>query len=171
VSEEKDNERVSTPPDGASGEGQEEDIYFAYSATLRIFGAISDFDEITERLGVAPSATRRKGDHDWGPSLPPNKHDMWSYNAPVKNNEPLQIHIDTLWNTFRERKEFLLKLKPNLTVDVFLGYRSNCDHAGVEVPLSKFGNVQGIADTVRAFNHCALGIKRAPGQAWLTPRP
>ena len=24
--------------------------------------------------------------------------------------------------------------KKNLTVDVFLGYQSNCDHAGVEVP-------------------------------------
>jgi hypothetical protein len=59
---------------------------------------------------------------------------MWSYTAPVKETEPLHVHIDTLWNTFRARKPYLLQLKHDLTVDVFLGYRSNCDHAGVEVP-------------------------------------
>jgi hypothetical protein len=134
VSEEGDNESVRTPPGGTSGEEQKEEIYFAYSATLRIFGVISDLEEITERLGVAPNATHRKGDRGWGPSLPPYEHDMWSYSAPVKKTEPLHAHIDTLWNTFRERKEYLLKLKQNLTVDVFLGYQSNCDHAGVVVP-------------------------------------
>jgi len=59
---------------------------------------------------------------------------MWSYTSPVKESEPLHVHIDSLWNTFREHKEYLLELKKDLTVDVFLGYRSNCDHAGVEVP-------------------------------------
>jgi hypothetical protein len=66
--------------------------------------------------------------------LPPFKHDMWTYQAPVKEAEPLHMHIDTLWDTFRERKEYLLQLKQELTVDVFLGYRTNCDNAGVEVP-------------------------------------
>jgi Domain of unknown function (DUF4279) len=135
VSERGDNESVfRTPPGGASGEEQEEEIYLAYSATLRICGVISDLEEITQRLGVAPSATHRIGDRGWGPSLPPYEHDMWSYSAPVKKTEPLHAHIDTLWNTFRERKEYLLNLKQNLTVDVFLGYQSNCDHAGVVVP-------------------------------------
>jgi len=59
---------------------------------------------------------------------------MWSYTSPVKESEPLHVHIDSLWSTFREHKEYLLELKKDLTVDVFLGYRSNCDHAGVEVP-------------------------------------
>jgi Domain of unknown function (DUF4279) len=73
----------------AYGGNVSEEIYFAYSATLRIFGVISDLEEITERLGVAPSATHRKGDRGWGPSLPPYEHDMWSYSAPVKKTEPL----------------------------------------------------------------------------------
>ena len=34
----------------------------------------------------------------------------------------------------RPHKDYLLGLKENLTVDVFLGYRSNSDTAGVEVP-------------------------------------
>jgi hypothetical protein len=59
---------------------------------------------------------------------------MWSYNAPVKKTEPLHVHIDTFWNTFRDRKEYLLQLKQNLTVDVFLGYQSNRGNEGLEVP-------------------------------------
>lgn len=49
-------------------------------------------------------------------------------------SEPLQVHIDALWTAIRARKEYLLRLKQDVTVDVFLGYRSNSDTAGVEVP-------------------------------------
>jgi hypothetical protein len=70
---------------------------------------------------------------------------MWCYTASVKENEALSVHIDALWNTFRKRKQYLLQLKRGLAVDVFLGYRSNCDHAGVEVPhqsLQMFSELQ-----------------------------
>ena len=53
----------------------------------------------------------------------------------VDRAEPLQVHIDALWAAIRDRKNYLLELKKQgLTVDVFLGYRSNSDTAGVEVP-------------------------------------
>jgi len=129
VSEAADNESARDPR-----EVPDDGTYFACSATLRIFGNIPDLDEITWHLGVAPSETHRKGERGWGPSLPPYEHDMWSYNAPVEKAEPLHVHVDALWNTFRERKEYLLQLRQDLKVDVFLGYRTNCDHAGVEVP-------------------------------------
>lgn len=54
--------------------------------------------------------------------------------APVDESEPLDVHIDALWSTFRMRKEYLIQLKQNVNVDVFLGYRSNCDTAGLELP-------------------------------------
>ncbi|HXM98655.1 MAG TPA: DUF4279 domain-containing protein [Candidatus Dormibacteraeota bacterium] len=133
MSEEGKNENVGALPSVAPDE-QEGKIYFKYSATLRIFGAIPSFDEITQRLGIAPTETHRKGERGWGPRLPAYEHDMWSYDPPVKETEPLHVHIDTLWDTLKERKEYLLELKQNLKVDVFLGYQSNCDHAGVEVP-------------------------------------
>jgi len=59
---------------------------------------------------------------------------MWAYTVPVPSTEPLHVHIDELWNIFKGRKQDLLQLKNELTVDVFLGYRSNSDNAGVEVP-------------------------------------
>jgi hypothetical protein len=70
---------------------------------------------------------------------------MWGYKAPVDENEPLHVHIDTLWNTLKEHKSYLLQLKQNLTVDVFLGYTSNCDHAGIVLPyqsLEMFSELQ-----------------------------
>ena len=128
-----DNEGFRTLQGPVSGGEPDEKIYFAYSAALRIFGDIPDINEITQRLGIAPTSAHRRGDRR-GPNSPPYKYDMWSYTAPVEENEPLHVHIDALWNTFKERKQYLLQLKSHMTVDVFLGYRSNCDHAGVEIP-------------------------------------
>jgi hypothetical protein len=58
---------------------------------------------------------------------------MWHSKPPVEETEPLHAHIDALWNILREHKRYLLSLKSSLTVDVFLTYSSNCDHAGVVV--------------------------------------
>ena len=120
-------------PDEKSVNEPEEELYFAHSASLRIFGAIPDLDEITQRIGIQPTSSHRRGERR-GPKSKPYPHDMWCYTAPVDENERLNAHIDALWNTFRERKQYLLELKQSLTVDVFLGYRSNCGTAGVEAP-------------------------------------
>ncbi len=133
VTEADNHETFRTLRGFVSGVEANEEIYFAYSASLRIFGVIPDLDEITRRLRVAPTSTHRCGDRR-GPNSPPYKHDMWCYISPVKESEPLHVHIDALWNTFKGRKEYLLSLKHDLTMDVFLTYSSNCDHAGVEVP-------------------------------------
>ena len=59
---------------------------------------------------------------------------MWSYDPPLDKSEPLHKHIDALWESIEPHKEYLLELKKQATVDVFLGYRSDCETAGVEVP-------------------------------------
>ncbi len=133
MSETGDKGGFHTLRDFLSGEAKDEKIYFAYSASLRIFGHITDLDEITRQLGVVPTGAHRQGDRQ-GPNLPPYKQDMWCYTAPVKETEHLHVHIDALWNIFREHQQYLIQLKQDVTVDVFLGYRSNCDHAGVELP-------------------------------------
>jgi hypothetical protein len=129
----RDNEGFRTLRGFLDGREPDEANYFAYSATLRIFGNIPHLDDITLRLGTAPTTAHRRGDRP-KPDSPPWKDDMWSYTAQVSENEPLHVHIDTLWNIFREHRKYLLDLKGTATVDVFLGYRSNCDHAGVVLP-------------------------------------
>ncbi|GHV52957.1 hypothetical protein AGMMS49579_10950 [Spirochaetia bacterium] len=64
----------------------------------------------------------------------PFENDMWMYKPDIPREEPLENHINILWNTIKNNKGKLLELKEKYTVDVFLGYRSNCDHAGIEIP-------------------------------------
>jgi hypothetical protein len=88
-----------------AGEEPEEPLYFAYSATLRIFGTIPNLNELTRSLAVhsLPSAG--------GSTSHTVQDDMWNYIAPVNESGPLHVHIDSLWNVFRERKEYLLQIK------------------------------------------------------------
>jgi hypothetical protein len=116
-----------------TGQEPKEEDEFAYSATLRIFGESLDFDEINLRLGLVPTSTHRKGERK-GPKSPPYKHDMWSYSPNLEEVRPLEEHINALWNDIRRAKDYLLALKKMVNVDVFLGYRTNVDTAGIEVP-------------------------------------
>jgi hypothetical protein len=106
--------------------------YFYYSATLRIFGAIEDPDIISSCLGLEPTHVHRKGDRR-GPRSPAYKHDAWHYTAPVPEERPLDVHIQTLWAHLKPHKDYLLRLKERHTVDVFCGYRSSSGTAGFEV--------------------------------------
>ena len=112
-----------------TSESNEEHYYFAYSATLRIFGDLPNLDEISNALSLRPTHTHRKGDQHRSGS--PFSHDMWSFTPPLDESEPLEKHIDTLWSLVKPHKHYLLELKKLATVDVFLGYRSDCETAGI----------------------------------------
>jgi Domain of unknown function (DUF4279) len=116
-------------------EGAEPDKpkYFAYSATLRIFADELDFDGIVRTLGIEPTSSHRKGDRR-GPRSPSYKHDMWMLSPDLPEDSALAEHIDALWALIRDHADYLRELKSVATVDVFLGYRSNVDTAGVEIP-------------------------------------
>jgi hypothetical protein len=116
-----------------AGYEPDEETYFSYSATLRIFGDIPDLEQISESLGLQPTHSHHKGDRP-GPKSPPYKHDMWSYSPDVREEEPLETHINALWNAIRDKRDYLRSLKDTLTVNVFLGYQSNNDMAGFEIP-------------------------------------
>ena len=118
---------------GLAGSEPDEKTYFAYSATLRIFGDIPNLEAISVRLGLEPTRTHRKGDKP-DPRHSGFRNDMWSYTSPVDKSEHLEKHIDALWERLKPHRRYLLMLKKSLSVDVFLSYRSNCDHAGIEVP-------------------------------------
>jgi hypothetical protein len=108
-------------------------MYFAYSATLRIRGDGLSLDEITARLGLKPTTMHRKGDKR-NSRHAGYKEDMWAYGPPVEKTRPLSEHIDALWRDVKDHKRYLLGLKKSSQIDVFLGYRCNCDNAGIVVP-------------------------------------
>jgi len=115
------------------GHESQEPEYFAYRATLRISGDSLDFDDISRELQVSPTHTHRRGEVRAAGSVPA-RQDMWLFEAPIPEDRPLSEHIDTLWATIRHAVPYILALKQRADVNVFLGYRSNIDHAGVEVP-------------------------------------
>ena len=116
----------------ADSEDKNDSLYFAYSASLRIMGEIEDFDAISHAMGLKPTHVHRRGERLFENSEP-FQCDAWMYTVPVGEEQPLDEHIRSLWSQIRSHREYLLQLKKKMKVDIFLGYRSNCDHAGFEV--------------------------------------
>jgi hypothetical protein len=115
------------------GEEPDEPTYFAFMASLRIHGDALPFEEITSRLGVQPTMIHRKGERR-APNSPAYLDDAWHFQPALPESAPLEHHIDALWRVVKPHVEYLKSLKETYKVDVFCGYRSNCDHAGIEVP-------------------------------------
>jgi hypothetical protein len=115
-----------------SGEEPDEANHFCFSATLRIHGDGVPFDEISQRLGVEPTHLHRKGEVR-GPRSLAYRDDAWQFQPALPETEPLESHIQALWQVVRPAVDYLKSLKPRFKVDVFCGYRSNCDNAGFEV--------------------------------------
>jgi len=114
------------------GEEPDEANYFHFSATLRIHGDEVPFEQISQRLGVQPTHAHRTGEQR-APRSPCYPDDSWQFEPPVPETEPLARHIEALWQVLQPDVDFLKALKQRFKVDVFCGYRSNCDHAGFEV--------------------------------------
>ena len=115
------------------GEEPDELTWFAYSAALRIHGADLPVDEITKRLGVEPTHMHRKGDKR-APTSPGYRDDAWHFEPALPETEPLERHLEALWAVVKPHVGYLKTLKQKYKVDVFCGYRSNCDNAGLELP-------------------------------------
>jgi len=118
----------------AGGEPEDLEPVFEHHATLRIFSEAGlDFEELNATLGLRPTTTGRRGERV-GPRSPPNKGDIWMYRAPVPADRNLHEHIDALWQALKPSSAFLCRLKERATVQAFLGYSSNIDHAGINIP-------------------------------------
>jgi hypothetical protein len=70
---------------------------------------------------------------DAGQKSPTWRDDAWHFESPLPESEPLERYIEALWMIVKPQLEYLKKLKQRCKVDVFCGYRSNCDTAGFEV--------------------------------------
>jgi hypothetical protein len=112
-----------------NGEEPDEANYFCFSATLRVHGDGVPFVEIGEQLGVEPTHVHRKGERR-GPLAPAWRDDAWQFQPTLAETEPLERHIEALWQVVRPQVDYLKALKRRFKVDVFCGYRSNCDTAG-----------------------------------------
>jgi hypothetical protein len=111
---------------------ESEHTYYCHGASLRIYGEIGDLDAISSQLGLEPTHAHRRGERA-GPRSPPWPHDMWIYEPPLAEEQPLEEHLRALWRALEPNADYLKGLKEHLTVDVFCGYRSNSGTAGFVV--------------------------------------
>lgn len=109
-----------------------EDYYFCFTASLRIYGDIEDLDEITNAVGIMPTSSHLKGDRR-SEMAKPYKQAMWAYEPNVPEEESLSRHLNALWAAIGENADAIKRLKEKYQVDIFCGYRSDCDHAGFSV--------------------------------------
>jgi len=116
----------AVPPEG-------EEPYFAFCATLRIFGDLGDLDVISSGLGLCPTRSYHKGERKFPHRADVWPRDGWLYQPPVDESRPLEEHIMALWDRLRPHMAFLKSLRAMHQVDIFCGYRSNSGTAGFEV--------------------------------------
>ena len=109
---------------------REEPVYFAHSATLRIHGQNLPLEDITQRMGLAPTHTHRAGERP-RPSARSYVDDAWHLEASVDEERSLSDHLRELRRLVEPKAEYLRTL--DARVDVICGYRSNCDLGGFTV--------------------------------------
>ncbi len=115
-----------------AGEEPDEPNYFCFSASLRIHGVGVPFEEITRTIGVEPTHQHKKGERI-GRGDAVYRDDAWHLESQLPDDEPLERHILEIWQVVRNHVDYLKGLKKQFKVDLFCGYRSNCDTAGFEV--------------------------------------
>ena len=97
----------------------EEDLYFCFTASLRIFGDIEDMDQITNIVGVQPTKSHRKGEKRTGRSKPYTQ-DMWCYEPKIDEKENLSKHLNALWAAIGQNAQKIKELKKQYNVDITL---------------------------------------------------
>jgi hypothetical protein len=110
----------------------DEPLYQAFTACLRIRAEELPLDEITQALGVQPTMQRRRGDRR-RPGALPSKDAAWHFQPAVPEDRELSEHLRALWRVIGPHVGYLRDLKAHARIDIFCGYRSNHGGAGFEV--------------------------------------
>jgi hypothetical protein len=108
--------------------------YFAYSASLRIMEVPDKHSEITQVLGVEPDVCHKVGDVANEKTGRLWENNIWSVRSPLPETRDLDHHLKWLSKLVLPHEEYIRALmKEGADVDVFCGYRSDCDHCGFDV--------------------------------------
>lgn len=113
---------------------KETEIYFRFSASLRVMDAPECHAEIGEATGLKPSHIHLKGaiaNEKSGRRWP---NDIWLLASPLAETAELTEHLNWLWQQVQPHQDyFRLLVESGVKMDILCGYRSNCDHCGFGV--------------------------------------
>ena len=114
--------------------------YFRHSACLRILDVGHLHDEISKKTGLTPTHLHRKGEY-YGKKRPKKwKNDVWILDSPLPVSRGLTAHLVWLHKKLSPHKAYLRRLqRQGVKMDIYCGYRSNCDFAGFEIRPAAYG--------------------------------
>ena len=95
-----------------------------FRVSLRLTGDELNVEEITAKLGIEPSTSRKKGDPSrFGEQL---KTNVWVWRYPVDSDVSFEIQINDLLEDIESKKHILKELisSPGVTGELFLGHGS-----------------------------------------------
>jgi len=112
----------------------DEEFYFCYSASLRIHSEEGlDFERIKSNILLEPDHEHKIGDKANPKSKRVYSNDMLMFKSGLKKEDSLNSHLIALWEKLEPYKDFILSLKSDAKVDVFCGYRTDCETGGVDI--------------------------------------
>ncbi len=113
--------------------------YFSYSASLRVKNAPELHDEISDFTGLEPSECHYRGDIANLNSGRKWNNDIWTYKSNLSESNDLTDHLIFLWNAIEPYSDYFKTLiDKGVDIDVFCGYSSDCDHAGLSIKPEAF---------------------------------
>lgn len=107
--------------------------YFHFGASLRVMGCSARHSEIAQVLNIEPTSVRIASDASNSTSSGRNGKDVWVLSSPLAETDELDLHLQWLWERCKDHEGYIRELATECDVDVFCGYRSNCDQAGFEL--------------------------------------
>lgn len=103
------------------------------TASLGIYGEPLDLEGITERLGLTPTRSGRKGELRSSPrvkNLPPRRNSFWLLKSPLPDFQPLQDHLAWLIDQLEPKREALQELTKEYKMLFICGYSSESGQGG-----------------------------------------
>ncbi|MBN2534379.1 MAG: DUF4279 domain-containing protein [Spirochaetales bacterium] len=107
------------------------EYYFNFSVSFRIMNAPEYHEKIKENTKIVATHVHKKGDIKSKTNNKRWENDIWILSSPLPKESQIDKHIEWLWQTIEPHIEFFFELKEkNVKMDIFCGYRTNCDNGG-----------------------------------------
>lgn len=91
-------------------------------------------NEISNKTGIKPSECHCIGDMAHIKSGRKWENDIWILKSPLSEEEDLTKHLKWLCKSIEPHFDYFKELiDKGIKIDVFCGYRSDCDHAGFSI--------------------------------------
>jgi hypothetical protein len=103
------------------------------TASLGIYGEPLDLKEITQRLGLTPTSSGRKGEIRNSARVKnprPRRNSFWLLKSPLPDLQPLQEHLQWLVDKLEPKREVLEELARRFQIKFICGFSSGNGQGG-----------------------------------------